>query len=88
MVTSSLGPYELAPGSSWPPGPDEPGAGAVGASIEGLPGKTELVERYAERTGRDVVDVEQRCRLLRAAVEDGRDVVGLKYVPSRESEAQ
>jgi hypothetical protein len=22
MVTSSLGPYELAPGSSWPPGPD------------------------------------------------------------------
>lgn len=28
MVTSSLGPYELAPGSSWPPGP----GGAVGGT--------------------------------------------------------
>lgn len=44
--------------STWPPGGDETGAGAVGGGINGLPRKAELVERYAARTGRSVEDVD------------------------------
>ncbi len=44
--------------STWPPGDEEAGAGAVGGGIDGLPTKAELVDRYAERTGRPVDDVD------------------------------
>lgn len=44
--------------STWPPGDEEAGAGAVGGGIDGLPTKAELVDRYAERTGRAVDDVD------------------------------
>ena len=44
--------------STWPPADDEPGAGAVGGGIDGLPTKAELVARYAERTGRAVDEVD------------------------------
>jgi aminoglycoside phosphotransferase (APT) family kinase protein len=45
--------------ATWPPtGGDGGGAGAVGAGIDDLPTKPELVARYAERTGRSVDDVD------------------------------
>lgn len=42
--------------ATWPPDDDDPAAGAVGGGIDGLPTKAELVDRYAERTGRAVDD--------------------------------
>lgn len=44
--------------ATWPPTEDDGQAGAVGGGIQGLPTKTELVDRYAERTGRDTADVD------------------------------
>lgn len=44
--------------ATWPPTDTEPGAGAVGGGIDGLPTKPELVARYADRTGRNVGDVD------------------------------
>lgn len=44
--------------ATWPPADGAPGAGGVGAGIAGLPGKAELVDRYADRTGRSVEDVD------------------------------
>jgi aminoglycoside phosphotransferase (APT) family kinase protein len=45
--------------ATWPPSSSEAGgAGAVGAGIDDLPAKAELVARYAERTGRSTTDVD------------------------------
>ena len=44
--------------ATWPPTGADGSAGAVGAGIDGLPGKPELVARYTERTARSTADVD------------------------------